>query len=211
MAGSDSWVARTSAHIRLHRDFDAGDYPDARVFYCWHLVDEAFRRAKGCHHLTVEKSRLHSEPSGPWGCRVGWLHVWRNLLAFVLPDNEIPDPILRGYNLRVSGLLARFMEYCIGPSSNNSSLHCSLQGPIHRQGLSSSRLDVGADTFVFLGNFDTHGCHPLDHAAHQAHPTATGSGLIHNPFFGLLAKNGGLYSLTAEGRVLFTSLNFHLL
>ena len=96
----------------------------------------------------------------------------------MLPHNEVPDPILRDYNLRVSGLLARFMEYCIGSSSNNSSLHCSLRDPIHRQELSSSRLDVGADTFVFLGNFDTHGCNLLDHAAHQARPTATGSGLI---------------------------------
>jgi hypothetical protein len=53
MADSDSWVARTSADIRLHRDFDAGDCPGARVFYCRHLVDEAFRRAKGCRHLAV--------------------------------------------------------------------------------------------------------------------------------------------------------------
>ena len=106
-----------------------------------------------------------------------------------MTHNETPDPILRGYNLHVSGLLARFMEYCTGPSSSNSSLHRSLQDPIHRQELPSSRLDVGADTFIFLGNFDTHSCHPVDYDAHQTRPNAAGSGLIHKPFFGLLAKN----------------------
>ena len=43
MADSYPWMARSSAHIRLHRGFDAGDYPDASVSYCWHLVDKAFR------------------------------------------------------------------------------------------------------------------------------------------------------------------------
>ena len=46
--------------IRLHRGFDAGDYPDARVSYCWHLVDDTFRRAKGGRRVTGVKSPLHS-------------------------------------------------------------------------------------------------------------------------------------------------------
>ena len=60
MADSNSWVARASADIRLHRDSDAGDYPGVRVFYCWRLEGEAFGRAKGCRRLTVVKSPLHS-------------------------------------------------------------------------------------------------------------------------------------------------------
>jgi hypothetical protein len=62
MADSDSWVARTSADIRLHRDFDAGDYPVARVFYCWHLVDEAFRRAGRDRERIAPKSKWTTEP-----------------------------------------------------------------------------------------------------------------------------------------------------
>ncbi len=89
MADSDSWVARTSADIRLHRDFDAGDHPGARVFYGWNLVDEVFRRAKGCRHLTVEKSRLHQQPS------IAGIHASRTLHAK-------PPPIRAGGCARVA-------------------------------------------------------------------------------------------------------------
>jgi len=60
MADSVSRVAPTSANTRLRGGSDAGDYPDSRVFCCWHLVGEAFSRAKGSRSVTVVTSGLHS-------------------------------------------------------------------------------------------------------------------------------------------------------